>query len=95
MHHTNFPPSSWRLESACSGGRGIGGMITMGVVSVAHPTNSVGTNSDNWTAEHNLTLVPQIRAHPSFEPKVIVDRCALATLHHANAPQLLIGLPVP
>jgi hypothetical protein len=60
---------------------GIGGMITMGAVSVAHPTSSVGTNSDKWTAEHNLTLAPEIRAQPSFEPQVIVDRCALTTIH--------------
>jgi hypothetical protein len=80
MDHTNFHRLR-RDMKALAAAVGIGGMITMGVVSVAHPTTSVGTNSDNWTAEHNLTLVPEIRAQPPFEPKVIVDRCALATIH--------------
>jgi hypothetical protein len=60
---------------------GIGGIITMGAICVAHPTSFVGTESDNWTAANNVTLVPKVRVQPSFQPKVIVDRCSLATMH--------------
>ena len=80
MDHTSFRHLGGNLK-ALAATVGIGGIITMGAISVVGPTSSVGTDSDNWTAEHNLTLVPGIRAQSSFEPQVIVDRCALATIH--------------
>lgn len=66
---------------AASGAIGIGAIIVMGAVTVAHPTSAVGTSSDRWTAEQNVTLVPAIRAQPSFRPQYIVDPCDWATDH--------------
>jgi hypothetical protein len=80
MDHTSFRHLGGNLK-ALAATVGIGGIITMGAISVAHPTSSVGTDSDNWTAANNVTLAPKVRVQPSFQPQVIVDRCSLTTLH--------------
>jgi hypothetical protein len=80
MDHTSFRHLGGNLK-ALAATVGIGGIITMGAISVAGPTSSIGTDSDNWMAESNLTLAPKVRERPSFEPQVIVDRCNLTTIH--------------
>ncbi|MBB5166882.1 hypothetical protein [Mycobacterium sp. AZCC_0083] len=80
MDHTNFHHLGGNFKSLAAI-VGIAGIVTMGAISVAGPTSSVGTDSDNWMAESNLTLAPKVREQPSFDPQVIVDKCSMATLH--------------
>ena len=80
MDHTSFRHLGGNLK-ALAAAVGIGGIITMGAVTLAHPTGSVGSNSNNWTAAQNVTLAPAIREQPSFTPQYIIDLCDLTTDH--------------
>lgn len=64
-----------------SGALGVGVLLTMGGVTVAHPSSAVGTVQERWTADPNLTLVPVTREQPSSRPQYVVNRCAWATDH--------------
>jgi hypothetical protein len=80
MGPTNFHRlrGSWKAMSAALG---VGVFVTMGAVTLAHPTSAVGTPSDSWTADANITLIPATRAQPSFAPKLIADPCTWAAPH--------------
>ena len=69
---------NWKALSAALG---VGVLITMGAVTLAHPTMEAGTSSDSWTAEASITLIPATRAQPSFAPKLIADPCTRAAPH--------------
>jgi hypothetical protein len=69
---------NWKAMSAALG---VGAFVTMGAVTLAHPTMEAGTPSDSWTAEANITLIPATRAQPSFAPKLIADPCTWAAPH--------------
>jgi hypothetical protein len=69
---------NWKVMSAALG---VGAFVTMGAVTLAHPTMEAGTPSDSWTAEANITLIPATRAQPSFAPKLIADPCTWAAPH--------------
>jgi len=60
---------------------GVGIFVTMGAVTVAYPTSAVGTSSDSWKAEANITLIPATRVLPSFAPTLIADPCTWAAPH--------------
>ena len=69
---------NWKAMSAALG---VGVFVTMGAVTLAHPTMEAGTPSDSWTAEADITLIPETRAQPSFAPKLIADPCTWAAPH--------------
>jgi hypothetical protein len=69
---------NWKALSAALG---VGVFVTMGAATLAHPTSAIGTSSDSWKAESNLTLVPATRVQPSFAPKLIADPCTWAAPH--------------
>ena len=63
------PMNSHRLRGNCkamSAALGVGVFVTMGALTLAHPTSAVGTPSDSWTADADITLIPATRALPSF-----------------------------
>jgi hypothetical protein len=69
---------NWKALSAALG---VGVLITMGAVSLAHPTMEVGAPLNSWMADTNVTLVPATRVQPSFAPKLIADPCTWAAPH--------------
>ena len=69
---------NWKALSAALG---VGVLITMGAVTLAHPTMEVGSPPDSWTAEPNITLIPATRVLPSFAPTLIADPCTRAAPH--------------
>ena len=81
MDHMNFHRLRGDLK-ALSAALGIGGLITMGAVTVAHPTMAAGTSSDIWTAELISRWFRRHVCSPLPRPQYIVDRCAWATGHH-------------
>jgi hypothetical protein len=68
-------------SKALSAAVGVGVFVTMGAVTLAHPTMEAGTPSHSWTAEENITLIPATRALPSFAPTLIADPCTWAAPH--------------
>jgi len=60
---------------------GVGVFVTMSAVTLAYPTSAVGTSSNGWTADANVTLIPATRALPSFAPTLIADPCTWAAPH--------------
>jgi hypothetical protein len=69
---------NWKAMSAALG---VGVLVTMGAVTLAHPTSAVGTSSDSWNAVASVTLIPASRALPSFAPTLIADPCTWAAPH--------------
>ena len=69
---------NWKALSAALG---VSLFVAMGAVTLAHPTMEVGTHSDSWTADANITLIPATRALPSFAPTLIADPCTWAAPH--------------
>ena len=69
---------NWKALSAALG---VGVFVTMGAVTLAHPTMEAGTPSDSWKAEADITLIPETRALPSFAPTLIADPCTWAAPH--------------
>jgi hypothetical protein len=69
---------NWKALSAALG---VGVFVTMGAVTLAHPTMEAGTSSGSWKAEANITLIPATRVPPSFAPKLIADPCTWAAPH--------------
>ena len=80
MDHMGFHRLRGNL-TVVSAALGVGALITMGALTVALPSTAVGTSPNRWTADANVTLVPEIRARPSFRPQYIVDPCDWATDH--------------
>ena len=68
-------------RKALSAALGVGVFVTMGAVTLAHPTMEAGTPSDSWKAEADITLIPETRALPSFAPTLIADPCTWAAPH--------------
>jgi hypothetical protein len=68
-------------RKALSAALGVGVLITMGAVSLAHPTKEDGAPINSWQADTNVTLVPATRVQPSFAPKLIADPCTWAAPH--------------
>jgi hypothetical protein len=75
FHHLR---GNWKALSAALG---VGVFVTMGAVTLAHPTGAVGTSSDSWKADTAVTLIPATRTQPSSRPQYIVDPCYWATGH--------------
>ncbi len=79
------PPNAHRRRrlsvKALSGALGVGALLTMGAVTVAHPTSAIGTGQERWAADANLTLIPVTRAEPSARPQYVINLCAWATDH--------------
>ena len=69
---------NWKALSAALG---VGVLVTMGAVTLAHPTMEAGTSSGGWKAEANITLIPATREVPSFAPTLIADPCTWAAPH--------------
>jgi hypothetical protein len=69
---------NWKALSAALG---VGVFVTMGAVTLTYPTSAVGTSSNSWTADANITLIPATRALPSFAPTLIADPCTWAAPH--------------
>jgi hypothetical protein len=69
---------NWKAMSAALG---VGVFVAMGAVTLADTTMEVGTPSDSWTAEANITLIPATRAVPSFAPTLNADPCTWAAPH--------------
>jgi hypothetical protein len=69
---------NWKALSAALG---VGVLVTMGAVTLAHPTMEADTSSDSWKAEANITLIPATRVLPSFAPTLIADPCTWAAPH--------------
>ena len=68
---------NWKALSAALG---VGVLITMGAVTLAHPTMEVGTSSDSWKADTTITLTPSpVRA--SVAPKVKTSPCDFKSPH--------------
>ena len=67
------PINSHRPRGNCkalSATLGVGVLITMGALTLAHPTSAFGTSSDSWKADTAITL-------PSAAPKVETSPCDL------------------
>ena len=79
MNPMNFhrPLGNWKALSATLG---VGLFVTMGAVTLAHPTMEVGTPSGNWTADQTVTLTPSAMP-PSFTPKVKTSPCDFKSPH--------------
>jgi len=69
---------NWKAMSAALG---VGVFVTMGAVTLVHPTMEPGTPPDSWKADADITLIPETRAQPSFAPKLIADPCTWAAPH--------------
>jgi len=69
---------NWKALSAALG---VGVFVTMGAVTLVYPISVVGTSSDSWKAEANITLIPATRVLPSFAPTLIADPCTWAAPH--------------
>jgi hypothetical protein len=69
---------NWKALSAALG---VGVLITMGALTLAHPISAVGTSSDSWKADTAVTLIPATRTQPSSGPQYLVDPCYWATPH--------------
>ena len=54
-------------RKALSAALGVGVLITMGALTLAHPTSAVGTSSDSWKADTAVTLIPATRTQPSLD----------------------------
>ena len=80
MIQTSFDRLRGNLK-ALSAALGVGVLIAMGAVTLAHPTIAVGTSSDSWKADTAVTLIPATRTQPSSRPQYIVDPCYWATWH--------------
>jgi hypothetical protein len=64
------PMNFHRLRGNCkamSAALGAGVFVTMGALTLAHPTSAVGTPSDSWKADTNATLTPSAMP-PSVAP---------------------------
>jgi hypothetical protein len=68
---------NWKSLSAALG---VGLFVTMGAVTLAHPTMEVGSPSDSWTADQTVTLTPSAMP-PSFTPKVKTSPCDFKSPH--------------
>jgi hypothetical protein len=79
MNPMNFHPlrGNWKALSAVLG---FGIFVTMGAVTLAHPTTEVGTPSDSWTADATITLTPSA-APSSVAPKVKTSPCDFKSPH--------------
>jgi hypothetical protein len=69
MNPTNVhrPRGNWKALSATLG---VGVFVTMGALTLAHPSVEVGTSSDSWKADTTITL-------PSAAPTVETSPCDL------------------
>ena len=68
---------NWKTLSAALG---VGLFVTMGAVTLAHPTMEIGTPSHSWTADQTVTLTPSAMP-PSFAPKVKTSPCDFKSPH--------------
>jgi hypothetical protein len=59
---------------------GVGVFVTMGAVTLAHPTMEAGIPPDSWTADATLTLT-ESALPSSFVPKVKTSPCDFKSPH--------------
>jgi hypothetical protein len=62
---------NWKALSAALG---VGVLVTMGAVTLAHPISAVGTSADIWKADTTITLTPS-PVPASVAPKVKASPC--------------------